>query len=40
MYRGRLGTELVPKVATEQDLLLAMQGGIAGERTGLLEEAS
>jgi ABC-type sugar transport system ATPase subunit len=40
MYRGRLGAELDPRVATEQDLLLAMQGGAAGERTGFLEEAS
>jgi ABC-type sugar transport system ATPase subunit len=40
MYRGRLGAELDPSVASEQDLLLAMQGGIAGERAGYLEEAA
>ena len=31
--------ELDPRTATEQDLLLAMQGGAEGEQRGLLEVA-
>jgi ABC-type sugar transport system ATPase subunit len=37
VYRGSITAELDPRGASEQDLLLAMQGGVAGERTGLLE---
>ena len=37
LYRGRVEAELDPATATEHDLLLAMQGGLEGERTGLLE---
>jgi ABC-type sugar transport system ATPase subunit len=37
LYRGQIAAELDPQTASEQDLLLAMQGGSAGERTGLLE---
>jgi ribose transport system ATP-binding protein len=37
LYRGRLDATLDPATTSEQDLLLAMQGGIEGERTGLLE---
>jgi len=37
VYRGRITAELDPQTASEQDLLLAMQGGLEGERTGLLE---
>jgi ABC-type sugar transport system ATPase subunit len=39
LHRGRIEAELDPRVATEQDLLLAMQGGVAGEREGLIEAA-
>jgi ABC-type sugar transport system ATPase subunit len=38
MFRGRVTAELDPRSATEQDLLLAMQGGQAGEREGLITE--
>jgi ABC-type sugar transport system ATPase subunit len=37
LYRGQIEAELDPTVSTEQDLLLAMQGGIAGERQGLID---
>ena len=35
-YRGTIIDELDPQRATEQDLLLAMQGGAEGETSGLL----
>jgi ABC-type sugar transport system ATPase subunit len=38
MFRGRLTAQLDPRTASEQDLLLAMQGGQAGEREGLISE--
>ena len=38
MFRGRIEATLDPSRATEQDLLLAMQGGSAGEREGLIAE--
>jgi ABC-type sugar transport system ATPase subunit len=38
MFRGRIEATLDPRRATEQDLLLAMQGGSAGEREGLIAE--
>lgn len=37
LYKGRVEAELDARTTTEQQLLLAMQGGIEGERTGLLE---
>jgi len=37
VYRGRISAELDPRTSSEQELLLAMQGGIEGERHGLLE---
>jgi ABC-type sugar transport system ATPase subunit len=37
LWRGRVQAELDPRTATEQDLLLAMQGGAEGEQRGLLE---
>jgi ABC-type sugar transport system ATPase subunit len=40
LFRGRITAQLDPRRATEADLLLAMQGGIAGEREGLLAEAA
>jgi ABC-type sugar transport system ATPase subunit len=39
LWRGRVQAELDPRTATEQDLLLAMQGGAEGEQRGLLEVA-
>jgi ABC-type sugar transport system ATPase subunit len=39
MFQGRLAAQLDPRTASEQDLLLAMQGGMAGEREGLIGEA-
>jgi ribose transport system ATP-binding protein len=39
LYRGRVAAELDGPAATEQQLLLAMQGGAEGERTGLIEAA-
>jgi ABC-type sugar transport system ATPase subunit len=36
-YLGRVAAELDPRTASEQDLLLAMQGGVEGETKGLLE---
>ena len=39
MFRGRIEAQLDPRSATEQDLLLAMQGGLAGEREGLISES-
>jgi ABC-type sugar transport system ATPase subunit len=36
MFRGRVEAILDPRQATEQDLLLAMQGGVTGEREGLI----
>ncbi len=36
LFRGRVAARLDPATATESDLLLAMQGGTAGEREGLL----
>jgi ABC-type sugar transport system ATPase subunit len=38
MFQGRLAAELDPRTANEQDLLLAMQGGMAGEHEGLISE--
>jgi ribose transport system ATP-binding protein len=38
MFRGRIVADLDPRGTTEQDLLLAMQGGQAGERQGLITE--
>jgi ABC-type sugar transport system ATPase subunit len=38
MFRGRIEAQLDPRSASEQDLLLAMQGGQAGEREGLISE--
>jgi ABC-type sugar transport system ATPase subunit len=38
MFRGRVTAQLDPRTASEQDLLLAMQGGQAGEREGLISE--
>ena len=38
MFRGRVTAQLDPRTATEQDLLLAMQGGRAGDREGLITE--
>ena len=38
MFRGRVTAQLDPRTAAEQDLLLAMQGGQAGEREGLIAE--
>lgn len=40
MVRGRIHEELDPRMASEQDLLLAMQGGSAGDREGLISEAT
>jgi ABC-type sugar transport system ATPase subunit len=40
LYQGRVEAELDPRTATEQDLLLAMQGGVEGERAGLIEEVA
>jgi ABC-type sugar transport system ATPase subunit len=40
LYQGRVEAELDPRNATEQDLLLAMQGGLEGERSGLIEEVA
>jgi ABC-type sugar transport system ATPase subunit len=40
MFRGRIEAELDPRASTEQDLLLAMQGGVAGEREGLIDEGA
>jgi len=37
VYRGKIVAELDPRTASEQDLLLAMQGGAEGDRSGLLE---
>ena len=37
VYRGTIAAELDPRASSEQELLLAMQGGLDGERTGLLE---
>jgi ABC-type sugar transport system ATPase subunit len=37
LWRGRVEAELDPRSATEQQLLLAMQGGVQGEQRGLLE---
>jgi hypothetical protein len=37
LWRGRVQAELDPHTATEQQLLLAMQGGVEGEQHGLLE---
>lgn len=37
LHQGRVEAELDPRTATEQDLLLAMQGGSVGEREGLLQ---
>jgi L-arabinose transport system ATP-binding protein len=37
LYRGTITAELDPRVASEQQLLLAMQGGVEGEISGLLE---
>jgi ABC-type sugar transport system ATPase subunit len=37
VYRGTITAELDPRAVSEQQLLLAMQGGIEGERSGLLE---
>jgi ABC-type sugar transport system ATPase subunit len=37
VYRGRVTAELDPRASSEQELLLAMQGGLEGERHGLLE---
>ena len=37
LYRGTVTAELDPRVASEQELLLAMQGGVEGEISGLLE---
>jgi ABC-type sugar transport system ATPase subunit len=39
LYRGRVAAELDGPAATEQQLLLSMQGGAEGERTGLIEAA-
>ncbi|CAN5753035.1 sugar ABC transporter ATP-binding protein [soil metagenome] len=36
MFRGRIEAQLDPRTASEQDLLLAMQGGLAGEHEGLI----
>jgi ABC-type sugar transport system ATPase subunit len=38
MFQGRVAAQLDPRAASEQDLLLAMQGGMAGEREGLISE--
>jgi ABC-type sugar transport system ATPase subunit len=37
LYRGTITGELDPQAVSEQELLLAMQGGVEGERSGLLE---
>jgi ABC-type sugar transport system ATPase subunit len=37
LYRGTITAELDPQTASEQELLLAMQGGVEGEVSGLLE---
>ena len=37
LYRGTIAGELDPQAVSEQELLLAMQGGVEGERSGLLE---
>jgi L-arabinose transport system ATP-binding protein len=37
LYRGTITAELDPRFASEQELLLAMQGGVEGETSGLLE---
>jgi ABC-type sugar transport system ATPase subunit len=37
VYRGTIAAELDPRAVSEQQLLLAMQGGVEGERSGLLE---
>ncbi|CAN5523373.1 sugar ABC transporter ATP-binding protein [soil metagenome] len=39
MFRGRIEAQLDPRTASEQDLLLAMQGGLAGEHEGLISES-
>jgi ABC-type sugar transport system ATPase subunit len=40
MFRGRVEAQLDPRTTSEQDLLLAMQGGLTGEREGLLSEVA
>ncbi len=40
VYRGKIVDELDPRTASEQDLLLAMQGGGERDRSGLLEQGA
>ena len=40
MYRGLVVAQLDPATTSEQDLLLAMQGGASGEVEGLLEQVA